>query len=153
MGGVVLWEGSHIVVRPSQLTGVDVDMGHCPDLVPTVAVLAALASGHTRIRNVAHLRIKESDRLAAVATELSRIGCKVTVLEDGLEIEPGPIPAGREIEFTTYDDHRLAMCLSILELAGVVVKLDNPGCVAKSFPGFWDEWAKIMACRYEGPGE
>jgi 3-phosphoshikimate 1-carboxyvinyltransferase len=143
MGAAIAWEGDAVTVSPSALSGIDVDMGASPDLVPTVAVAAALATGETRIRNVAHLRIKESDRLAAVATELNRTGARVEVLEDGLRIQPGPMPAGERIEFSAYGDHRLAMCLSLLELAEVKVRLDDPDVVAKSFPDFWKYWRKV----------
>ena len=126
------------------LHGIEIDMGSCPDLVPTVAVLMALADGPSRITNVAHLRIKESDRLEAVSNELSKMGCKTKLLEDGLEIFPQKIPRGQKISFKTYNDHRLAMSLSLFELAGIDVELDNPACVAKSFPGFWQEWTKVV---------
>jgi 3-phosphoshikimate 1-carboxyvinyltransferase len=136
-----------IGVAPGELRGIDVDMGHCPDLVPTVAVLASRAAGVTRITNVAHLRIKESDRLAAMAGEIAKTGATVEVLPDGLRIEGlggKEAPSLGSVAFATYGDHRIPMSLSILELAGVRPVFDNPGCVAKSFPGFWDEWRKIV---------
>jgi len=121
-------------------------MGSCPDLVPTVAATAALAppgSGTTTIRNVAHLRIKESDRLQACADELATLGATTATFADGLSITPGPLPKGRRVALRTYDDHRMAMSLSLFGLAGVDVALDNPACVAKSFPTFWDAWRKL----------
>ena len=147
MGADVTWDGDAVTVSPAELRGLDVDMGACPDIVPTVAVTASLAQGETVIRNVAHLRIKESDRLSAVATELGRFGVSVEVLADGLRIDPSTLPAEprREpISCTTYGDHRIAMCLSLLELAGERVALDDPGCVAKSFPEFWDKWRTVV---------
>jgi len=158
MGARVVWQkgqgdsentvsaGSVLVEkqRSRYLHGIEIDMGSCPDLVPTVAVLMALADGPSRITNVAHLRIKESDRLQAVSNELSKMGCKTKLLEDGLEISPQKIPRGQKILFKTYNDHRLAMSLSLFQLAGIDVHLDNPACVAKSFPGFWQEWAKVV---------
>ncbi|SDB14517.1 3-phosphoshikimate 1-carboxyvinyltransferase [Desulfonatronum thiosulfatophilum] len=143
MGAGVTWKENEVVVAGGRLHGVDLDMGSCPDLVPTVAAVAAQAEGTTTIRNVAHLRIKESDRLDAVVTELTRIGTKATPLEDGMRIEPAPLPAGRRFAFKTYGDHRLAMSLSLLELAGIGVDLDQPSCVAKSFPEFWNRWAEL----------
>lgn len=143
MGAPVEGSDQGIMVSPQSLRGVDLDMGHCPDLVPTVAVLASLARGRTRISNVAHLKIKESDRLKGVYNEISRTGCQCGLLDDGLVIEPSGVEKGREIEFSTYDDHRMAMSLSLYELAGIRPVLDNPGCVDKSFPGFWDQWANI----------
>ncbi|MCA1744042.1 MAG: 3-phosphoshikimate 1-carboxyvinyltransferase, partial [Desulfovibrionales bacterium] len=127
------------------LQGVDLDMGASPDLVPTVAVLASQAIGVTKITNVAHLRIKESDRLEGVFNEVGRTGCRCTMLDDGLIIDPQGFESGREVEFCTYDDHRMAMSLSLYELAGIKPVLDNPDCVKKSFPGFWDEWSKVTA--------
>ena len=132
-----------ISISPAELQGLETDMGFCPDLVPTVAVLAALAHSPTQIKNVAHLRLKESDRAQAMATELGRIGTRVDLQADGLRIYPQPLPRGEKFQFCTYGDHRVAMSLSVLELAGIEVELDQPGCVAKSFPGFWDAWEKV----------
>jgi 3-phosphoshikimate 1-carboxyvinyltransferase len=143
MGALVEGSDQGIMVSAQRLRGVDLDMGHCPDLVPTVAVLASLAQGRTRISNVAHLKIKESDRLKGVYNEISRTGCSCQLLDDGLVIEPAGVEKGREIDFSTYDDHRMAMSLSLYELAGIKPVLDNPGCVDKSFPGFWEQWAII----------
>lgn len=143
MGASVAWDHDVVAISPSRLCGVEADMSSCPDLVPTVAVLAALAQGETVIRGAAHLRIKECDRLAAPAQELAKIGCQVEVLADGLRINPQPLAPGAAAEFATFGDHRMAMSLSILSLAGVRVALDDRDCVKKSFPGFWNEWAKI----------
>ncbi len=143
MGALVEKSDEGIMVRCRSLKGVDLDMGASPDLVPTVAVLASLAQGRTRISGVAHLKIKESDRLSGVYNEISRTGCKCELLDDGLIINPVRIDNGQAIEFSTYDDHRMAMSLSLYELTGIKTSLDNPGCVNKSFPGFWDEWEKV----------
>ncbi|WP_243544229.1 3-phosphoshikimate 1-carboxyvinyltransferase [Pseudodesulfovibrio tunisiensis] len=133
-----------ISVRPSKLHGIDVDMGRCPDIVPTIAVAAAFADSPTTIRNVAHLRIKESDRLQASADEIAKTGCRTEVGEDSLTIIPAPLPRDGEIGFSTYGDHRMAMSMSLFALAGLTPKLDNPGCVNKSFPEFFDKWNKIL---------
>jgi 3-phosphoshikimate 1-carboxyvinyltransferase len=143
MGADVRWEDDALTVSGGDLHGVELDMRTSPDIVPTVAVTAAQATGPTTIRGVAHLRIKECDRLDATATEINRAGGKVEVLDDGLRIEPVPLKAGQRVDFTTYGDHRIAMSMSLLELAGVDVHFDNPGCVSKSFPGFWDQWKLI----------
>ena len=140
MGAVVDWDATGVTVSGSGLRGLELDMGSCPDLVPTVCAVASQATGTTTIRNVAHLRIKESDRLQACANELRKIGAEVETFEDGLSITAKPIRRGESVEFCTYGDHRMAMSLSLLEFAGVDVRLDKPGCVAKSFPGFWDQW-------------
>ncbi|HDQ40136.1 MAG TPA: 3-phosphoshikimate 1-carboxyvinyltransferase [Desulfonatronum sp.] len=143
MGATVQWQKDTIMISGGHLRSVNLDMGHCPDLVPTVAAVAVQARGTTTIRNVGHLRIKESDRLEAVATELGRIGAIITSLDDGLVIKPAPLPRGKRLSFTTYGDHRLAMSLSLLELGGIGVELDQPGCVAKSFPEFWARWERL----------
>lgn len=146
LGAPHAWERGRVVVEPAPLHGADLDMGLCPDLVPTVAVCMAFANSPSAIRNVAHLRIKESDRLLAVATELRRIGAEVDILEDGLAIRPASPPANvlaNGVDALTYGDHRLAMCLSLLERRGIAPRLDQPGCVAKSFPGFWDAWETL----------
>lgn len=133
-----------ILVEPARLRGVTVDMGRCPDLVPTVAAVAAFATTPTTIENVAHLRIKETDRLAACAEEVARTGTDTEIVNDSLIIRPARLPKGQAIDFTTYGDHRMAMSMSIFQLAGIKVNLDNPACVGKSFPGFWDQWKKIV---------
>ena len=124
-----------IAVAGGPLSAVRVDMSAMPDVVPTLAVVAAFAEGTTVIENVAHLREKESDRLAAVAAELLKMGVNAVVTEDGLRITGGA-PRGAVID--TYDDHRIAMSFALagLRVPGMVIR--NEGCVAKSFPDFWD---------------
>lgn len=112
------------------------DLGNMPDMVPGLAVLAARRFGRTLIRNVGHLRFKESDRLKALAAELRKIGIPARETEDGLEIEGGPAK-GAEIE--TYEDHRIAMSFAILGLAVPGIAIQNPDCVGKSFPDFWEK--------------
>ncbi len=115
-------------------------MEDIPDMVPTMAVLAALRPGRTFIRNVSHLRLKESNRLAALATELAKTGVRAEELDDGLVIEGGT-PRGAAIE--TYNDHRIAMSFAVLGLVAPGMRIENPGCVGKSFPGFWTELDKL----------
>jgi len=145
MGARLTQDATSVIVYPTPLSGITVDMGHCPDLVPTIAACAAMAVGVTTIRNVAHLRLKESDRLAALADNLTRAGARATVTPDGLVIEPGLIPPHDTVSFATYDDHRMAMSMALFGLGGVTARFDNPGCVAKSFPHFFDEWSKLSA--------
>ena len=137
----------NVTVRPSSLHGQTLDMGHCPDLVPTVAVMAAFASGATTVTNVAHLRIKESDRIAAPAAELRKVGVRVDEHEDGLTVhglgQPPRIPAGTA--FQAHGDHRIAMSTALLGLHGDKVLLDDPTVVRKSFPHFWTLWDKVRA--------
>ena len=144
MGADVCWNGDAVTVsRPDKLSGVTIDMGHCPDLVPTICALAAQAEGPTTIVNVAHLRIKETDRLAAPARELEKAGTRCEVFEDGIRILPGPLPRGKALRFDSYRDHRMPMSLALFELAGATVEHEDPGCVDKSFPGFWDQWNAV----------
>ena len=116
------------------------DLKDMPDMVPTLAVLAAARPGRTVIANVAQLRVKESDRLAALATELRKMGVSVTEEADRLTIDGGGLH-GAEIE--TYNDHRIAMSFAVLGLVVPGVKIRNPRCVDKSFPGFWHELGKL----------
>ena len=110
------------------------DLGAMPDMVPTLAVLASVRPGKTLVRNVAHLRLKESDRLAALVAELKKTGIEAQETADGLAIDGGR-PRGAEIE--TYNDHRIAMAFAILGLVVPGMTIKNKACVGKSFPGFW----------------
>jgi 3-phosphoshikimate 1-carboxyvinyltransferase len=134
MGCRVTRGSDWIEVLTGELHGIEIDMNEVPDLVPTLAVTAAFARGKTVIRNIGHLRLKESDRIHALAVELSKMGIRVKEEADGLEIEGGN-PHGAEIE--TYDDHRMAMSFAIAGLAVPGVKIKEERCVDKSFPGFW----------------
>jgi 3-phosphoshikimate 1-carboxyvinyltransferase len=116
------------------------DLGDMPDMVPTLAVLAAGRPGRTIIINVAHLRIKESNRLEALVRELTKTGIKAQETKTGLIIDGGR-PHGAEID--TYNDHRIAMSFAVLGLAVPGMKIKDPGCVKKSFPGFWEELKKL----------
>lgn len=131
------WNVAH---GSSRIRGIDIDMNAMSDCVPTLAAVACFAEGPTTIRNVAHIRHKESDRIAALATELRKLGAEVDELPDGLRITPRPLH-GAEIE--TYNDHRIAMSMALigLKVPGVVIK--NPGCVAKTYPGFWEDLEKL----------
>ncbi len=123
------------------IRGVDVDLGEMPDTAPTLAVLAVFADGPTRIRNVANLRIKESDRIAALATELQRIGAEVEIHADGLTVIPAKSPCAAAID--TYDDHRIAMSFALagLRLDGVTIR--DAECVAKTYPRFFEDWERM----------
>ena len=124
------------------LKGIDVDMNSMPDVVPTLAVAALFAGSPTRISNIAQLRHKESDRLAALETELRKLGANISATDDTLEIIPTPL---RGAQLDTYDDHRLAMSFALVGLKVAGVKIENPECVKKSFPGFWKELQNLNA--------
>jgi len=132
-----------ITVTGGPLRGVDVDMNAISDTVMTLAVLALFADGFTRIRNVAHIRHKETDRLAAVATELRKLGATVDEYPDGLLIIPPDKITPATI--ATYDDHRMAMAFSLVGLKVPGVVIQNPGCVAKTYPGYWQDLEQLGA--------
>lgn len=125
-----------------RLSGVTVDMNRMPDVVPTLASVALFASGPSSIRNVAQLRYKESDRLDAIGAELRKLGADITIHPDGMEIVPAPL-SGAQLD--THDDHRLAMSFALIGLRVPGVKIENPDCVAKSFPRFWEEFDRITS--------
>jgi 3-phosphoshikimate 1-carboxyvinyltransferase len=117
------------------LRGVDLDLGPISDTAQTLAAIAPFAAGPTTIRGVAHARLKETDRVAALATELRRLGQEVDEFPDGLRITPRPIAPA---DVDTYDDHRMAMSFAVSALRSPGVRLRDPGCVAKTFPNFFD---------------
>lgn len=152
MGASVRPESGGIRVRGAgALAAIEADLSDIPDQVPTLAALAPFARGTTRISNVAHLRIKESDRLAAMASELTRAGAVVTERADGLEIEgtwaDAPPPA-TPVVVDPRDDHRIAMAMALVGLRRPGLAIADPGCVGKSWPGFWDGFA-----AWSGEGE
>ena len=134
-------------VEGGELVAIDADLSDIPDQVPTVAALAPFARGTTVIRNVAHLRIKESDRLAAMSSELRRAGAEVEELEDGLVI-PGVWaelrPPADPVTIDPRADHRIAMAMALVGLRRSNLAIADPGCVAKSYPGFWRDLARIL---------
>ncbi|OGQ98137.1 MAG: 3-phosphoshikimate 1-carboxyvinyltransferase [Deltaproteobacteria bacterium RIFOXYD12_FULL_55_16] len=132
------------VTGSGELRGVEVDMGDCPDVVPTLAVVASFAKGRTVIKNIAHLRIKECDRLHVMVTELAKLGVRAEEQSDAMIIE------GREknnplhgAEIDTYHDHRIAMSFAVAGLVVPGVRIRGEECVAKSFPDFWERFALL----------
>ena len=138
MGCTVARESDRVSVTGGPLKGIDVDMGAMPDMVPTLAAAALFADGKTTIRNVGHLRFKESDRLSAVAGEWQKLGGRVEEFEDSLVVHGGHKLSGTQVD--PHDDHRLAMSLAVVGLKVPGVRIQNPACVGKSFPEFWDLW-------------
>jgi 3-phosphoshikimate 1-carboxyvinyltransferase len=133
----------YLILQGRPLHGIQVDMETMPDVVLSLAIAAALAEGETRITNIANLRIKECDRIRAAATELQRLGIAVEEGDDFLVIQPdGCNIAPARIE--TYDDHRVAMSFGLLRLLYDGIEIEDPACVAKSFPGFWNELARFV---------
>jgi 3-phosphoshikimate 1-carboxyvinyltransferase len=150
MGADVTEEPAGVRVRGAGLDAVDDDLGDIPDQVPTLAALAPFARGTTRIRNVAHLRLKESDRLSAMASELRRAGAEVEELADGLVI-PGvwaaAAPPSVPVTIDPHDDHRIAMALALVGLRRQNLAIRDPQVVAKSWPRFWDELERLVGGR------
>lgn len=129
------------VSRKGPLKGIDQDMNQIPDAAMTIATTALFAEGPTTIRNIANWRVKETDRLAAMATELRKVGATVDEGEDYITIEPTRSLKHAEIE--TYDDHRIAMCFSLVALSDTPVTILDPGCTSKTFPTYFEEFARI----------
>lgn len=140
MGAQVSWTGGLAVIEGGALEAVTADLSSMPDQVPTLAALAPFARGTTHIVNVAHLRIKESDRLRAMATELARVGAEVEEKPDGLVI-PGiwadRKPPTDEVTTQSWNDHRIAMSMALVGLRRPGVSVSAPEVVGKSYPGFW----------------
>jgi 3-phosphoshikimate 1-carboxyvinyltransferase len=141
MGARVEWNSHNVdVIGSGRLSGVDVAMNMMPDVVPTLAAIAPFASSPTRIRKVGFIRHHESDRINALATELARLGAGVRVLDDGLEITPSTL---HHAAVETYGDHRIAMAFAVagLKLPGITIR--NPGCVAKTYPEFFEHLTNL----------
>jgi len=130
-----------VVIHGRTLSGIDVEMSNMPDMVPTLAAIALFARGKTTIRNVSHLRYKESDRLRALALELNRLGGRVEETADGLIIHGSRPLSGTLVD--PHDDHRLAMSLAVVGLRVPGIRIREEGCVNKSFSRFWELWDKF----------
>jgi 3-phosphoshikimate 1-carboxyvinyltransferase len=136
MGCDVLWEADGITVSGTAKHGIDVDMNAISDTAQTLAAVAVFADSPTTIRNVEHMRHKETDRIAAVVTELLRAGIQAEETKDGLKVYPGT-PQPTSIQ--TYDDHRMAMSFSLLGLRVPGIDILDPGCTAKTYPRFFKD--------------
>ena len=150
MGCEVAWvetgDGA-IAVGGRAAHGIEIDMNAISDTVPTLAVVALFADGPTTIRNVAHIRDKETDRIGDLARELRRLGADVAEFADGMRIDPRPLgPA----EVATYDDHRMAMSLALAGLKVPGVKILDPACVGKTFPDYWNRLAEVARLDTSG---
>jgi 3-phosphoshikimate 1-carboxyvinyltransferase len=132
------------VVGTGALNGVEVDMFNISDTVMSLAAIAPLLEGPTKIENVANIRIKETDRLAATVAELRRLGQEVTEGPDWLRIAPRPL---QPAIVHSYKDHRMAMSFAVLGAARAGVSIEDPACVAKTYPGFWDDFAASYPAR------
>ncbi len=136
MGAAVEIGEDYVQVTCDTLTGVDLDLNAIPDAAMTVAILALFADGPTRIRNIYNWRVKETDRLSAMATELRKLGAEVDEGEDSLTVSPPE--AFKPARIDSYGDHRMAMCFSLAALGGVPITIEDPNCVSKTFPDYFE---------------
>ncbi len=150
MGAEVSVDDGGVEVRGpagGRLRGVDLDLGPISDTAQTLAAIAPFAEGPTTIRGIGHARLKETDRVAAVANELRKLGQGVEERPDGLTITPAAV---RPADVATYDDHRMAMSFAVTGLRAPGVRLENPGCVAKTFPTFFARLAELTGAAAHG---
>ena len=145
MGAQIEYGANHIVVKRMQgkLKAIDLDCNHIPDAAMTLAILALFAEGTTTLRNIASWRVKETDRISAMATELRKVGAIVEEGADFIKITP-PAQLSPHAVIDTYDDHRMAMCFSLVSLAGVPITINDPQCVGKTFPDYFERFASII---------
>ncbi len=147
MGAEVRWEPAAIEVRGAGgLRGIDVDLESMPDAAMTLAVAALFADGPTTLRGIANWRVKETDRMAAISTELQKLGGRTEVGPDHLTVHPPE--RLRTASIATYDDHRMAMAFSLAACGAEPVAIEDPGCVAKTFPDYF----QVLAGLVEGGG-
>ncbi|WGE36691.1 3-phosphoshikimate 1-carboxyvinyltransferase [Actinobacillus genomosp. 1] len=143
MGAKITWGDDFIQAEQGELKGVDMDMNHIPDAAMTIATTALFAEGETVIRNIYNWRVKETDRLAAMTTELRKVGATVEEGEDFIRIQPLPLTQFQHAEIATYNDHRMAMCFSLIALSDTPVTILDPNCTAKTFPTYFTEFEKL----------
>lgn len=127
-----------------KLKAIDVDLNHIPDAAMTIAICALFATGTTTIRNIASWRVKETDRISAMANELRKIGATVVEGADYISVTP-PEKLTANAKIDTYDDHRMAMCFSLVALGGVQITINDPGCVAKTFPDYFSVFSTVAS--------
>ena len=146
IGASVLWGDDFIEVSRAEGQAVlpfDLDANHIPDAAMTLAVVALASGGPCRLRNIASWRVKETDRIAAMATELRKLGAEVTETPDSIRIVP-PAQLNQSVRIDTYDDHRIAMCFSLVSLLNTAVIINDPQCVNKTFPTYFEVLAGLQ---------
>ncbi len=140
---IQILEGSIKASKASTLQAINLDCNHIPDAAMTLAVLALFANGTTKLHNIGSWRVKETDRIKAMATELKKLGAEVVEGEDFIEITP-PLHIKENIEIDTYDDHRIAMCFSLVSLKNIPIIINDPACVNKTFPTYFEVLESIV---------
>ena len=140
MGADIEWGQDYIICRKKPLNGIDMDMNHIPDAAMTIAIAALFAKGETVIRNIYNWRIKETDRLFAMATELRKVGAQVEEGNDYIKITPVKLNTAT---IDTYNDHRMAMCFSLLALADEGITINDPDCTSKTFPDYFSQFLNV----------
>ncbi len=143
MGAEIEWGDNYVIARRGELKAVDMDFNHIPDAAMTIATAALFADGVTTIRNVYNWRVKETDRLTAMATELRKVGAEVEEGDDYIVISP-PLQL-KHAAIDTYDDHRMAMCFSLVALSNTPVTINDPKCTSKTFPDYFDKLAQLSS--------
>jgi len=141
VGAKIDWYDERLVVRKGELNGVDIDANAIPDAAMTLATVALFAKGKTAIRNIYNWRVKETDRLYAMATELRKVGAEVVEGEDFIEITPPE--HFNDVAIDTYDDHRIAMCFAMVAVGGKPITINDPKCTYKTFPTFFNVLASV----------
>ncbi|OTQ56521.1 3-phosphoshikimate 1-carboxyvinyltransferase [Gilliamella apis] len=141
MGAKITWADDYIECSRGELNGVDMDMNHIPDAAMTIATTALFADGTTTIRNIYNWRVKETDRLSAMANELRKVGATVEEGEDYISITPTAKLNHAEIK--TYNDHRMAMCFSLVALSDTPVTILDPKCTMKTFPDYFEQFKRL----------
>jgi len=136
-------EASIKVSKVKILQAINLDCNHIPDAAMTLAVLALFANGTTKLHNIGSWRVKETDRIKAMATELKKLGAAVVEGEDFIEITP-PLHIKENVEIDTYDDHRIAMCFSLVSLKNIPITINDPACVNKTFPTYFEVLESIV---------
>jgi 3-phosphoshikimate 1-carboxyvinyltransferase len=145
MGGNISYGDNHITAtKAANIKTIDIDCNHIPDAAMTLAIVALFAKDTSILRNIASWRVKETDRISAMATELRKVGAIVEEGADYIKITP-PAQLTPNAVIDTYDDHRMAMCFSLVSLGGVPITINDPNCVAKTFPNYFTEFLKLIS--------
>ena len=143
MGAKVVWNDEYVEVTGAPLKGVNMDMNHIPDAAMTIATTALFAEGPTTMTNIYNWRVKETDRLAAMAAELQKLGAKVEEGHDYITV--WPTDSLKHAEIDTYNDHRIAMCFSLVALSDTLVTINDPGCTRKTFPDYFTRFKTLYS--------